>query len=101
VAQPVNGNYLKTEKYSNVVGSTATFTFSGTRITVIYRGYPAVFGTMRVEIDSSQVAIINQSTSTQQFQQHWVSTLLSNGTHTIRLTHLTAPYVSLDGFLVE
>ena len=101
VSQKVTGNYLNTEKYSNVVGSTAQFTFTGEILTIIYRGYPNVFGNMEVKIDGIYVGTITQTTSKQKFQKRWTSGNLSVGTHTLTLTHLTGTYVSLDGFIVS
>ncbi len=51
VAQRVIGNYLNTETYSKVIGSTASFTFTGEEVQVIYRGFPVRFGNMGVAID--------------------------------------------------
>ena len=101
VAQSISGNYLKTEKYSNVIGSSARFTFTGENISVIYRGYPNVFGNMEVRIDGSVVATINQNTTTQSLQKRWSSGNLGAGTHTLTLTHLTGTYVTLDGIIVS
>ncbi len=101
MAQSVSGNYANTEKYSTVVGSSANFTFSGENIIVIYRGYPSAFGLMEVRIDGSVVATINQNTSTQQKQLRWNSGNLGAGTHTLILTHMTGPYISLDGIIVN
>ena len=101
VAQAITGNYLNTEKYSKVIGSTASFTFSGEGISVIYRGYPTAFGNMGVAIDGESAGTIVQNTGTQQKQLRWNSVSLEPGPHTIVLTHLTGPYVSLDGFIVS
>jgi hypothetical protein len=101
VAQKVKGNYLNTEKYSNLIGSSASFTFSGERINVIYRGYPNAFGNMEVRIDGKVVATINQNTSTQTMQNRWSSNILGSGSHTLTLIHRTGPYVSLDGLIVS
>jgi hypothetical protein len=101
VAQSISGNYLNTEKYSNVIGSGARFTFTGENISVIYRGYPNVFGNMEVRVDGIVVATINQNTSAQALQKRWSSTNLGSGTHTLTLTHMTGTYVTLDGIIVS
>ncbi len=101
VAQAISGNYLNTEKYSKVVGSTASISFSGEEFSVIYRGYPSAFGTMGVTIDGEDFGTINQNTSTQTLQKQWHSGNLGTGNHNIVLTHLTGTYVSLDGFIVS
>ena len=56
VAQSISGNYANTEKYSRLIGSNARFTFTGENISVIYRGYPNVFGIMEVKIDGECMA---------------------------------------------
>ena len=101
VAQAISGNYMNTEKYSKVVGSTASISFSGEEVSVIYRGYPSAFGTMGVTIDGEDFGTINQNTSTQTLQKQWHSGNLGPGNHNIVLTHLTGTYVSLDGFIVS
>jgi hypothetical protein len=101
MAQRVNGIDLNTEKYSTANRSKASFTFTGEEVSVIYRGYPTVFGIMRVNIDGADVATINQSTSKQKLQLHWTSSGLGTGTHTIVVTHQSGTYVSLDGFIVS
>ncbi len=101
VAQTISGNYLNTEKYSNLIGSNASFTFSGEIVSVIYRGYPGILGNMEVRIDGVYVAAINQNTTVQQKQLKWTSGNLGAGTHTLTLTHLTGTYVTLDGIIVS
>lgn len=101
VAQAVAGCYANTEHYSTTAGSTASYTFNGEYVTVVYRGYPTVFGTMDVSIDGQKVATINENTSVQTLQNKWSSGLLSSGVHTITLTHVTGKYVALDAIVVS
>ncbi len=101
MAQAITGNFLKTEKYSTAIGSTAQFTFTGENITVIYRGYPTLFGNIGIAIDGVDVDTFNQTTSPQTFQKRWSSGDLGAGVHTIVLTHLSGTYVTLDGFIVS
>lgn len=101
VAQSVTGNYLKTEKYSKVIGSTAQLTFSGESVSVVYRSYPNVFGNMEVRIDGAVVATINQNTPVVTLQNRWSSGFLGAGTHTITLTHSSGTYVTLDAIIVS
>jgi hypothetical protein len=101
VAQRISGNYLNTEKYSNLIGSSASFTFTGEVVSVIYRGYPGILGNMEVRIDGVYVTAINQNTTVQQKQLKWTSGNLGAGTHTLILTHLTGTYVTLDGIIVS
>jgi hypothetical protein len=101
MAQSISGNYANTEKYSTMVGSSARFTFTGENISVIYRGYPNVFGNMEVRIDGTVVTTINQNTTIQTLQKRWSSGNLGTGTHTLTLTHLTGIYVTLDAIIVS
>ena len=99
--QGVKANYASTEHYSRVIGSTASFTFTGESIAVIYRGYPNAFGNMDIAIDGQYVTTVNQNTAGITYQNQWTSGALGGGTHTITLTHMTGPYISLDGFIVS
>jgi hypothetical protein len=101
LAQAMTGNYLNTEKYSTLIGSTAQFTFTGENVSVLYRSYPTVFGIMGVNIDGVDVATINQLTSAQKKQLRWSSGDLGAGVHTLTLTHMTGTYVTLDGIIVS
>ncbi len=101
IYQKVSGNYLGTEHYSKTIGSTASFTFNGESITVIYRGYPVAFGNMVVAIDGQIVDTIDQGAVGISVQNKWTSGKLTSGTHTITLTHQTGTYVTLDGFIVS
>ena len=100
-AQNVSGNYANTEKYSYQVGSSAQFTFTGEHVTVLYRGYPNVFGNMEVKIDGSVAATVNQNTASITYQNRWGSSDLGPGVHTIVLTHLDGRYITLDGIFVS
>ncbi len=101
VTQKISGNYLNTEKYSRVVGSTAQMTFTGESISVLYRSYPTLFGNMEVRIDGAYVATINQRTPKTIYKNRWSSGNLGAGTHTLTLTHMTGTYVTLDAIIIS
>ncbi len=101
IGQPLQGNYLSTEHYSSKIGSTASFSFTGESVTLVYRGYPTILGTMNITIDGQLVAAINQNTSSQTLQNKWSSGSLSSGAHTITLSHVTGTYVTMDALIVS
>lgn len=101
IAQSVSGDYLNTEKYSTVIGSSAQLTFSGEFVSVVYRSYPTVFGNMEVRIDGNLVATINQNAAVSVKQNRWTSSSLGPGNHTLVLTHVTGKYATLDAIIVS
>ena len=100
-AQALTGNYLNTEKYTVANGNSARLTFTGENVSILYRGYPTVFGKMEVRIDGVYVATIDQSTLTRTYKNRWSSDNLGPGTHTITLTKLSGTYVTLDAIIVS
>ena len=56
---------------------------------------------MDIAIDGQYVTTVNQNTAGITYQNQWTSGALGGGTHTITLTHMTGPYISLDGFIVS
>lgn len=101
LTRAITGNYLNTESYSYLIGSSARMTFRGDSISVIYRGYPKIFGKLGVSIDGVNVGTISQYTTKQRKQLRWNSANLGMGEHTIVLTHLWGKYVTVDGIVVN
>lgn len=67
------------------VGSSVTFTFTGTKFSVIYKTGP-VFGKMDVYVDGKLVGTINQNTGSPLFKQKWsYGGTLAMGTHKLKL----------------
>jgi hypothetical protein len=80
-SRAINGEFMVTDK----VGSSVTFTFSGTKFSIIYKTGPA-FGKMDVYIDGKLVGTINQYTGSALFQQKWsYSGTLATGTHKLKM----------------
>ena len=80
-SRAINGEFMM----SDVVGSSATFTFTGTKFSIIYKTGP-VFGKMDVYVDGTLVGTINQNTSTALFLQKWsYSGTLATGTHQVKM----------------
>jgi hypothetical protein len=80
-SRAINGEFMVTD----VVGSSVTFTFSGTKFSIIYKTGP-VFGKMDVYVDGKIVGTINQYTGSALFQQKWsYRGTLAVGTHKVKM----------------
>jgi hypothetical protein len=80
-SRAINGEFMVTDQ----AGSSVTFTFNGTKFSIIYKTGP-VFGNMDVHVDGTLVGTINQNTPTALFQQKWsYGGTLANGSHTLKL----------------
>jgi hypothetical protein len=82
-----------------VAGSTASFTFTGTKISYIFPTF-SNRGHARITIDGSEVASINLYSPTLLWQQMWDSATLSNASHIITITVLDGT-VDLDAFVIN
>lgn len=94
-----NGPFNNTAHYSSTVGSSVSFTFTGSKVTYIFptyytRGHAAVY------IDGVYVASVNLNTPDLRWQQLWDSPVLPNGTHSITLV-VQDGTIDLDGFIVN
>jgi type VI secretion system secreted protein VgrG len=94
-----NGPYNNTAHYSSTVGSSLSFTFTGSKVTYIFptyytRGHAAVY------IDGVYTSTVNLNTPDLRWQQLWDSPVLANGTHSITLV-VQDGTIDLDGFIVN
>ena len=102
-----DGRYNRTQTFSNVAGSTASFTFTGTQVTYLYEAQGNM-GHAQVSIDGSVVTPdIDEFAATGQAQQRLTYGGLSNETHTITVTAFgtsdaqsAGAYVIIDAFIV-
>jgi hypothetical protein len=97
-SRATNGEFMMTDK----VGSSVTFTSSGTKFSVIYKTGP-VFGKMDVYVDGKLVGTINQNTGSALFQQKWnYSGMLAAGSHKLKMVFAgpSAGKVSVDAVSV-
>ena len=94
-----SGPYAGTITYSNVIGSTASFTFDGEGITLKYTGY-TTRGTMDIYIDAGYVTTLDQYSSSLQWQQEWSSGALGAGVHTISFEHMSGSTAGIDALIV-
>ncbi|WP_377273483.1 hypothetical protein [Peterkaempfera sp. SMS 1(5)a] len=96
------GDYLKDVHYATDNGSTASLTFTGTKVTVYGEQYTDQ-GDIGISIDGGPQQVV--STLPSDGVRHanaavYTSGLLSSGTHTIVVTKLSGQYSTLDGFMV-
>lgn len=100
-SQAGNGAYGGTFHFSDTAGQTASFSFKGRQLSLIYASF-ANRGTMEITIDGQVVGNLDQKTSTLQWLKRWNSPILSNdGPHTVILKNKAGGIVTLDGFEVK
>ena len=88
---------------TDVVSSSVTFTFTGTKFSIIYKTGP-VFGKMDVYVDGKLVGTINQYTGSALFQQKWsYSGTLATGTHKVKMVFASPAggKVSVDAVSIQ
>ncbi|MHB9005276.1 MAG: hypothetical protein ACYC6C_14725, partial [Coriobacteriia bacterium] len=88
-----------TSHFSKTIGNTVSFDFTGTQIKLLYSN-DVNRGSMQVQIDDLPPETFSQY-GPPVWQLNWTSDILSAGTHTITLTHLTGFSISLDAFIVD
>ena len=87
-------------RYSNDPEATASLTFSGRQVSLLYTSYTSR-GEIEIIIDGSDPVLLDQYGSTLSFQNRWDSPLMDAGTHTIMLRHPGGShYIDLDAFIV-
>ena len=94
-----SGPYASTITYSNMIGSTASFTFDGEGITLMYTAYSSR-GEVDIYIDAGYVITLNQYSSSLNWQQEWTSGALGAGAHTISFEHMSGATVDIDALIV-
>ena len=95
-----NGPYDGSIHYSEMVGSQAEVTFSGTSVGLFYTS-SSNRGVLQIQIDGVTVAYLNQYAVETQYQQYWTATGLRDGTHKITFIHASGTIVDIDGIWVE
>ena len=94
-----SGPYNDSLHISDTPGTTASLSFIGTQITLLYSAFPNR-GTLDISIDGSWVTTINQYTAESEWQKTWASEILTPGIHTITIKHASGGVVDLDAFQV-
>ena len=98
--QPNFGSYARTLRVSTLVGSSVAFMFNGTDFELSYQASRQQ-GVLAIYIDGAFVANLNQFSSTTRNQQRWNSPLMTNGTHSVQMIHLSGARVNVDAVLVR
>ncbi|MCD4672274.1 MAG: fibronectin type III domain-containing protein, partial [Anaerolineaceae bacterium] len=94
------GPYNNSLHLCNVANSTASFTFTGTQISLIYTKYSSR-GNIEITIDSGAPVTLNQYSKSLLWQARWDSPLLQAGTHTITFRHPGGTkYIDIDALIV-
>ena len=94
-----SGPYNNSLHLSNTPGSTASFTFTGTQISLIYTQYTSR-GNIEITIDGGTPVLVNTYGSLV-WQKRWDSPLLQPGTHTIVFRHPGhTKYIDIDALIV-
>jgi hypothetical protein len=87
-------------RYSDTIGDTVNFSFTGTRLSLLYTGLTNR-GNMQVYIDGTLEDTINQYTASTTWQNRWDSDEFTPGLHTVRLRHASGLINDLDGILID
>ena len=80
------GTYNKTLFYTDTVGSSASLTFQGNSVTLIYSKL-SNRGLIIVSIDGVEQTRLNAYSATTVWQATWTSGTLSSGSHILTITH--------------
>jgi uncharacterized protein YkwD len=82
--------------YTNEDGASATMTFSGRQVKLIYNSY-VNRGEIAVIIDGGAPVMVDQYSASLSYLDEWYSPELSDGTHTIQFSHPGGShYIDLD-----
>ena len=94
----VAGAYQNTLHVSGTLGNSVTFRFIGQEVRIFFQAGPSL-GIIRLTIDGGTPFDMNESNSSTQIYE-WVLPSVSNGTHTVTITHLSGGSVNLDSIIV-
>lgn len=93
------GDYKTTRHQTANEGAQVRFSFIGTKISLIYSGYPNR-GLVDIYIDGSKVTTLNQYTASLVQGKVWSSSTLARGEHTIELRYVAGQDVG-KGVVVD
>ena len=93
----VPGAYLNTLHVSNTLSNAVTFRFIGQELRVFFQAGPSL-GTIRLNLDGTNYDMDESNSTTQTYE--WVLPSVTNGTHTVTITHLSGGSVNLDYFII-
>lgn len=93
----VSGAYQNTLHVSGTLGNTVTFRFIGQELRVFFQAGPSL-GAIRLNLDGTNYDMNEANSSTQSYE--WVLPSVTNGTHTVTITHLSGGSVNLDEIII-
>jgi len=88
-------------RYSNDPAASATLTFSGRQVSLLFTRYTSR-GNIAITIDGGTPVLLNQYGSGLTFKNRWDSPLMDAGTHTVKFSHPGgAKYIDLDAIIIS
>jgi hypothetical protein len=96
-----SGPYNNTVRYTTTVGNSVELLFTGTKFTLAYTKY-SNRGLIDVYVDDVKVTTLNASSPSLLWQQTYVSSTFSAGSHTLRLVHAGGgTHIDVDAIQIE
>ncbi len=92
--------YASGLRYSQVVGNSAGFMFSGTDFVLSYLASKQQ-GMLDIYIDGAKITSLNQFNATNAWQRKWNSPILTNGIHSVQFVHASGGRVNVDAIQVQ
>ncbi len=101
VSYTATGPYNGTERYSTVLNSTATFSFTGTGF-VFYYSADKNRGSMQIRVDGNLIATLNEYNSAHLYQRTYSSPSFASGSHTVQFKFVgpSGTYGTLDALQI-
>ncbi len=93
----VPGAYKNTLHISGTLGDVVSFQFIGQELRVFFQAGPSL-GVIRLNLDGTNYDMNETNSSTQTYE--WVLPSVTNGTHTVTITHLSGGSVNLDEIII-
>ena len=86
--------------FTNVPGASATLTFTGRQIKLVFNKY-VNRGNIQVVIDGGAPVLVNQYSTKLSYLDEWASPILAQGTHTVTFSHPGGThYIDIDAMKV-
>jgi Fibronectin type III domain/WD40-like Beta Propeller Repeat len=87
--------------YTNAPGASASFTFSGRQVTLVYNSY-LNRGNIAISIDGGNPVLVNQHSDSLSYQDEWHSSVVAEGIHTVTLSHPGGThFIDIDALVVS
>ncbi len=96
---PGTSAYGKSYQFSSKVGNTASFSYEGSKFTLMYAAY-RIYGNLDIYVDEVLVGTLNQYNTAMKWQQKYTSPTYTNGIHTVRLVHASGMRVNVDAIQI-